>query len=47
MEIFEDIPIPANTEYIIKLDTYFADPNDGILRATDTGTNSTPAANIY
>ena len=47
MEIFEDISILANTEYIIKLDTVFADPANGILRATDSGTNVTPAANLY
>ena len=47
MEIFEDITIPADTEYIIKFDTVFVDPFNGVLRATDTGTNSTPAANLY
>ena len=47
MEIYEDILIPADTEYIIKFDTVFVDPINGIVRATDTGTNSTPAANLY
>lgn len=48
MEIFEDILIPADTEYIIIFDTVFVDPsNNGILRATDTGTNIIPAANLY
>ena len=46
MEIFEDIAIPANTEYIIKFNTVLADPNDGIIRGSDAGTNVIPAATL-
>eukprot|EP00828_Plagiopyla_frontata_P041586 TRINITY_DN5975_c0_g1_i1.p1 TRINITY_DN5975_c0_g1~~TRINITY_DN5975_c0_g1_i1.p1 ORF type:complete len:3014 (-),score=332.15 TRINITY_DN5975_c0_g1_i1:53-9094(-) len=48
MEIFEDISIPADSEYIILLDTIFFDPSsNGILRGVDAGTEATPAANLY
>lgn len=47
MVIYEDFAIPADTDYIIQIDTVFADPNDGITRGADPGTNVITAANIY
>ena len=46
MVIYEDFGIPSDTEYIIKLDTVFADPEDGIKRGDDSGSNADPAATL-
>ena len=49
MEIFEDILIPGDTEYIILIDTIFFDPSDnGIIRGnTGIGSAPVPIANLY
>ena len=46
MKIYEDFAIPADTEYLIKFDTVFADPDNGIIRGVDTGSNALPAATL-